>query len=379
MPDRILIVDDDPETLRLISLVLQRQGLETATASDGQSALKMVPLFCPNLILLDIMMPDMDGYQVTRELRKMPSSVDTPILMFSAKNQVEDRVAGFEAGIDDYLTKPVHPAELVARIKSTLGRVKRSTDALTVPRGHMIAVLAAKGGLGTSTFVVNLAARFSQKFKKEVIAAELRPGHGTWGLELDIANVEGLNRLLRRDPGMIDSTSVENELVTTNYGARLLLTNTSLREAELLSAAPQMERVVRHLPTLAQLVLLDIGDGFLPSLDKVLGYCQEIFLVTDFHPLTLQKTSRLRDELTGRGYGAIKVIGVNRVRSDVQTPITKAQDILKQEFTITLPPAPEQSYRAAMRSLLFYEAQPDGLIVQQINQMADIINQQISR
>ena len=128
---------------------------------------------------------------------------------------------------------------------------------------------------------------------------------------------------------MIDSTSVENELVTTNYGARLLLTNTSLREAELLSAAPQMERVVRHLPTLAQLVLLDIGDCFLPSLDKVLGYCQEIFLVTDFHPLTLQKTSRLRDELTGRGYGAIKAIGINRVRSDVQTPITKAQDILK--------------------------------------------------
>ena len=103
-------------------------------------------------------------------------------------------MAGFEAGIDDYLTKPVHPAELVARIKSTLGRVKRSTDTLTVPPGaYDCGFWRLKGGLGTSTFVVNLAARFSQKFKKEVIAAELRPGHGTWGLELDIANVEGLN------------------------------------------------------------------------------------------------------------------------------------------------------------------------------------------
>ncbi|MCK4725274.1 MAG: response regulator, partial [Anaerolineales bacterium] len=109
MADRVLLVDDDPDTLRLVSIMLQRQGYDVGAASSGTQALSMIEKEQPDLILLDVMMPDIDGFEVARRIRSNPSSANVPIIMFTAKAQVEDRVKGFEAGADDYLTKPTQP------------------------------------------------------------------------------------------------------------------------------------------------------------------------------------------------------------------------------------------------------------------------------
>ena len=114
----ILIVDDDLDTLRLVGLMLQRQGYQISAATNGQQGLDKAFEEDPDLILLDLMMPDMDGYEVTRRLRQNPSTTSTPILMFTAKTQLDDKVAGFEVGVNDYLTKPTHPSELQARVKA---------------------------------------------------------------------------------------------------------------------------------------------------------------------------------------------------------------------------------------------------------------------
>lgn len=94
MPEKILIVDDDLETLRLVGLMLQRQGYQVALAHNGAEALSMARNEQPDLIVLDIMMPDMDGYEVTRRLRNETATTVTPILMFTAKSQVDDKVKG---------------------------------------------------------------------------------------------------------------------------------------------------------------------------------------------------------------------------------------------------------------------------------------------
>ena len=112
MAEKILIIDDDLDTLRLVGLMLQRQGYQITAATNGELGLEKAFEEKPDLILLDIMMPGMDGYEVTRRLRAKPETVDTPILMFTAKTQLDDKVAGFEVGADDYLTKPTHPSEL---------------------------------------------------------------------------------------------------------------------------------------------------------------------------------------------------------------------------------------------------------------------------
>ncbi|MBC8171064.1 MAG: response regulator, partial [Anaerolineae bacterium] len=111
MSEKILVVDDDIDSLKLIGLMLQRQGYEVIAANTGGQALARVHNDHPDLIILDVMMPDMNGYEVCKRLRTNPDTQSIPIIMFTAKTLIDDKVAGFEAGADDYLTKPTHPAE----------------------------------------------------------------------------------------------------------------------------------------------------------------------------------------------------------------------------------------------------------------------------
>ncbi len=119
---RILIVDDDENIAELISLYLTKECFETRIVGDGESALTAVKEFNPNLILLDLMLPGIDGYQVCREVRK--DELQVPIIMLSAKGEVFDKVLGLELGADDYMEKPFDSKELVARVKAVLRRYK---------------------------------------------------------------------------------------------------------------------------------------------------------------------------------------------------------------------------------------------------------------
>ena len=116
---KILIVDDDANIAELISLYLTKECFDTMIVEDGESALRAVDTFAPNLILLDLMLPGIDGYQVCREVR---SSSSVPIIMLSAKGEIFDKVLGLELGADDYMMKPFDSKELVARVKAVLRR-----------------------------------------------------------------------------------------------------------------------------------------------------------------------------------------------------------------------------------------------------------------
>ncbi len=122
MAEKILIIDDDVDTTRLVCLMFQNLGYQTVAANDGRQGLVKTSQEAPDLVLLDIMMPDMDGYEVARRLRSNPETTRIPILMFTAKSQAEDRIIGHDAGADDYLTKPTHPTQLQAHVQALLKR-----------------------------------------------------------------------------------------------------------------------------------------------------------------------------------------------------------------------------------------------------------------
>ena len=126
---RVLIVDDDNNIAELISLYFIKECFETMIVNDGESALPAVESFHPNLILLDLMLPGIDGYQVCREVRNKHS---VPIIMLSAKGEVFDKVLGLELGADDYIEKPFDSKELVARAKAVLRRYKPAPAAVEV-------------------------------------------------------------------------------------------------------------------------------------------------------------------------------------------------------------------------------------------------------
>ncbi|MBQ3052481.1 MAG: response regulator transcription factor [Clostridia bacterium] len=116
---KILIVDDDNNICELLRLYLEKDGFETVVANDGLTAVKYAEKYSPDLILLDIMLPELDGWQVCREIRK---TSETPIIMLTAKGETFDKILGLELGADDYVTKPFDTKEIIARIKAVLRR-----------------------------------------------------------------------------------------------------------------------------------------------------------------------------------------------------------------------------------------------------------------
>jgi len=139
VPETILVVDDDPDIARFVEVNLRSAGYDVAVASDGEQALARAGEMRPDLVLLDVMMPKIDGFEVAQRLRRNPQTANTSIIMLTAKALSTDKVLGLTAGADDYIIKPFDPIELLARVKGTLRRAKemRNLSPLTGLPGNI--------------------------------------------------------------------------------------------------------------------------------------------------------------------------------------------------------------------------------------------------
>ena len=380
MTEKILIIDDDVDTLRLVGLMLQRQGYQISAAANGEQGLAKAFEERPDVILLDVMMPDMDGYEVTRRLRKNPITKDTPILIFTAKTQLDDKVIGFEAGADDYLTKPTHPAELQAHVRALVARVnpKRPEEldtALREHHGRVIGVLAARGGLGVSTLASNLAGAFYTRTHSDVILAEMTPGKGSIGWDLGTPNHKELNDLLMGTTAEITREKVDSVLVAHGSGLRLLLASENPHDIHLTDKINQYELLVLALATLGSYVVLDLGTGLPSFVAKILPHCTDRIVITEGSPSTIALTKLLIEEIAKLNIdpAGISVVLNNRIRTEAQMPWTEVQDSLGHSITATLTPAPEMFIAAARMHTPAVLSQPTTLTSQQILKVADQI------
>jgi phosphate regulon transcriptional regulator PhoB len=134
MAREVLVVEDEPDIRRLVVLHLERDGFRCRTATNGSDALREVKAGVPDLIVLDLMLPELDGLEVCRRLRRDTSTASVPIIMLTAKSDEVDRIVGLEMGADDYVAKPFSPKELVARVRAVLRRVhpNHATPVLSV-------------------------------------------------------------------------------------------------------------------------------------------------------------------------------------------------------------------------------------------------------
>jgi pilus assembly protein CpaE len=381
MSEKILIIDDDLDTLRLVGLMLQRQGYQISAATNGQQGLDKAFEEDPDLILLDIMMPDMDGYEVTRRLRRNPSTMETPILMFTAKTQLDDKVIGFEVGANDYLTKPTHPSELQARVKTLLTRAgeKKEIGAISggnENHGYVIGVLGARGGLGTTSLAVNLAASLQARTKSDVIVAEMLPGQGTLSLEMGASNTTGLTNLLAVTKiNEITREKVRDGLVGHPSGVKFLLASDRPRDMHLINQTANYEFVIKRLTSLARFVVLDLGVGLQPFAEKILPLCNEIMIVIEGVPNTIIHATALIDDIAALGLSkkTIEVVLNNRMRSDTVLPSSQVQTKLGHEIITTLTPAPELFVQATRMQTPAVVCQPDSLTARQILKLVDFV------
>lgn len=372
MAEKILIVDDDLETLRLVGLMLSRQGYQILPASSGSQALALAAREKPDLILLDIMMPEIDGYEVTRQLRQNAETAHLPVLMFTAKNKSDDQAAGYEVGADDYLPKPAHPAELAGRIQALINRKQAAPVGKSSP-ARVIGCAAAKGGVGVSTLVLNLAAVLHQRGNQNVIAIEMRPGQGGWGAELGSSG-NGLNKILSLDPAEINPTRVKNELTHTSFGVDLLLCAAGWTDWGQPHMGARIDALFREVIRLSDWIVVDLGIPVFPWTERVFEHCHGVVVMTEPMPATVCRTRMLLDTLREQPSLAgkpLSVMSLNRSAPGAGLSLSQMKHQLNQPVAQTIPYMPELAYQANLRLVPMVALEPDCAVAEQIQRLID--------
>ena len=372
MAEKILVVDDDIDSLKLIGLMLQRNGYEVSAASAGNQALSKATLEHPDLVILDVMMPDMSGLEVCRRLRQAPETKQIPIIMFTAKTLIDDKVAGFEAGADDYLTKPTHPAELASRVKTMLARGATQKPATGTSKGITIGVVGAKGGVGTTTVALNIAAARLAAGENPIIV-DYRMGLGSLGLSLGLAKSQGLASVLTHLPQEIQPRVIDNALATHTSGLRALLASARPDEALLQYSLDNEQAVLRALRSMSRLVVADLGSGMSASLMRLQREVDHLVVVVDPVPVTLNMArDLLRDIQPSRPEGSkTHVVVVNRAAATTPPAWNEVEQALGTEIRAIIALASELALHSLQAQVPMVLYQPSAIASTQLAKLAE--------
>jgi len=379
MSVRILVVDDDPNVQRSLSFTLQQEGYEVSIAGDGAEALKKWADESPDLMLLDVGLPKMDGYQVATKIRETEAGeTHMPIIMLTADADVEAKVKGLRAGADDYQVKPFFPAELVARIKSLLARfAPKNLVVGRPPMGRILAFYGAKGGVGTTTLAINTAVALHREVNRKVALVDGNLQFGDHRVFLDL----GLDRKSIVDvvqSATIDQDLVRSSMVKHDSGIDLLLAPPSPESAELVSFDQHhVARILEQLRTLYDYTLVDIDKRFDETNLDTITAADTLFVVMTADLSCLKNVRLVLETMTQLGVPRDKVqLILNRSNAFTGIAVKDAENVLKRkiEFQVV------NEYRAAISALNsgapFMFTKPDSIIGRAVVEMSRAIDRQ---
>lgn len=340
MPGKILVIDDDPLAIRLMKLALSAEGFQVNTAANAMEGLRSVQLDRPDLIILDIMMPDMDGIQMCRHLRSQSDTADIPVIFMTGKTQVDDRISGLRAGADDYITKPADPREVAVRVEAVLARTKRST--VLSKQGRVLALIGAKGGVGTSTIAVNLGIGLAKRHVATLLL-DLHHHSGTIADQLKLTVRASIADLLTLPIEQVASAQLDKALVVHSSGLRVLLSptvGTKLYEIP----AEHGAAIVRAAAAMADVVLLDLPHMLSPATKAALSHSDMALMVMAADPITIACAEQLLPLLEDSGLGGdtLTFALVNRQQAVIALSIGEIERKLQKACLGVLPPASEE-------------------------------------
>lgn len=377
MPGKILIVEDDLESLKLIGLMLQSRGYQIVAAQSGVQALHKAANEAPDLVLLDVMMPGMDGYEVARRLRADERTAAIPIIMLTARGQVTDKVTGFEAGADEYLVKPVHPAELVTRIEALLARAARLGPPVRAPRGKSVGFLGCKGGVGTSTLVLNLSIALNRGAAsgKRVVLLDAHTGSSSLALQMGLRPQQGLQVLAGRDPQGLTADSILAH-TDRHVSGVLVLGGLPDPQGTVQSFTPaHAEAIVRALVDAVDYVLVDMGTGLDAVNRALLRVLDYVMIVVEPHRISLLLAQALLAALDTLEVGRHRqgIVMVNRAPTSTTPSKDMVEGFLQREIVVVIPPAPELAFQSAEQGTPMVMMQPESLVAAQFHHLAQHI------
>jgi len=348
MAAKILVVDDDANVQRLLTYTLKQEGYETVVAGDGAEGIRLWQAESPALILLDVSLPKLDGYQVAARIREEEAEVGhVPIIMLTAERDVEQKVRALRAGADDFLLKPFHPAELIARMKSLLSRfAPREALVGRPPMGRIFAFYGAKGGVGTTTIAINTAIALHRELGRKVALVDGNLQFGDHRVFLDL----GLDRKSVVDvvtAPHIDVDLVKQVLVRHDSGVDLLLAPPSPETAELVTQ-DHMPVILEQLRTLYDYVLVDIDKRLDEANLRILDAADTVFVVMTADLSCLKNVRLVLETIVHLGYAEEKVrLVLNRSNAFTGISVKNAEGALKR----TIDDQVVNEYRGAISAL----------------------------
>lgn len=378
MAEKILIVDDDVDSLKLIGLMLQRHGYTVVAANSGKQALAKADAERPDLIILDWMMPDLSGIDVLKQLKASANTKDIPTIMFTAKTLIDDKVVAFEGGADDYLTKPTHPAELASRVRAILARSEAQQRTKKSNRGLAIGVLGSKGGVGTTTLTVNLAASLLTDEQSEPIIADFRLGVGTMGLLLGFGRSQGMMRVLEQPANAITADMLEGHLIQHQSGLRALVSSVRPLETQQTFEIDSAIATISVLRELGRPAFFDLGYGYDRVTARLQKEMDKLILIVEPNSANLTMARELIHEISSvGGAGRINLVVLNRSQSSLQTPWQQVEDIVGLDIKAIIAAAPELAYQATENGAPMVLLQPTAVVSTQIVKLAQEVKTRI--
>ena len=347
MPGKVLVVDDDASVQRLLQSTLQQEGYEVVVATDGAEALRVWQQDSPSLILLDVTVLTMDGYEVATRIRAEEAGArHVPIIMLTTDRDVQQKVRALRAGADDYLVKPFHPAELIARMKSLIARFAPSETLVgRPPMGRVHAYYGAKGGVGTTTIAINAAIAL-QSLGRRVCLVDGNLQFGDHRVFLDL----GLDR--RSIVDLVSAPAMDVDLVRSivqrhDSGVDLLLAPPSPEAADHVTAA-HLHEILEILAGLYDYVIVDIDKRLEDRNLMVLDVADTIFAVMTADLSCLKNVRLLLETIGHLGYESNKLkLVLNRSNAFTGINVKSAEGALRRpiEYQIV------NEYRGAISAL----------------------------
>lgn len=337
---KILIVDDDRDILRLMQFALEKAGYEVLLASDGPHGLEIFETESPDLIIADIMMPEMTGYEFTRKIRVMPNGKDIPLLIYSARFQPIDKQTALEAGATDYIPKNISPADIVSRIDALLNPADLA-DAEA--KNITLAFFSLRGGVGVTSLAVNTAVALALSRQVPVNLTDLNPMAGHAGLMLGLRPKSHIYNVLNSEQPLTED-SLKQHLAPHKSGVQLLA-------SPLMGASRngngKVKDIVEQLRTLFTINLIDLSHSMDAGNLSILSAASKIVLVLSPDVPALQSAAAAMQRFNQQGLDPRRIIPV--LNRNTPVPGLSAEAIQK---TLRRPLAAEIPFEAKMLSAI---------------------------
>jgi pilus assembly protein CpaE len=257
--ESILLVDDDELIHKMVGSYLMDAGFAVQKARDGMQALQVIRTGMPDLVLTDVNMPALNGYELTRRLRAHYKTAHMPIIMFSVKSEAEDILTGYAEGADDYLPKPFDLQLLVAKVQALLAR--RAAARELSQAGKVILFMHAKGGVGTTTIAVNLGMALAAMMPTSVGILDLNLEFANTFLHMNLRPARTLADLAEERDGPIDEEAFEAFVTRNGSDLQLVLGCDNPVRAELVTL-PAVQLAIERMRARTDYLLIDTSDGF---------------------------------------------------------------------------------------------------------------------